>query len=224
MLLTLPDGPDERDVYRCLGYPDTAVPDEATRARVHAVCEALLTCARPRMVWKEIALSHAAPLLQGEDIAAHLAGCRACALLAVTLGAPVDAFVRSMGARDVTDAVLADTAASVLAEGAAQRAEEQVRAFYQARGEYLTARFSPGYGDFPVTVQAQVLALLDAPRAIGLCATQSSMLTPRKSVTALCGMAAQPVTGKLAGCAHCALRGTCAFRRKGKQCHDEKSV
>ena len=46
-------------------------------------------------------------------------------------------------------------------------------------------RFSPGYGDLPLELQGELLHLLDAPRKIGLCASASHILTPRKSVTAI---------------------------------------
>ena len=85
-------------------------------------------------------------------------------------------------------------------------------------GQFLTGRFSPGYGDYPIAVQNDLLRLLDAPRKIGLCATPTHLLTPRKSVTAVLGVAGHPVTGRRAGCANCALRERCAYRKEGKTC------
>ena len=63
------------------------------------------------------------------------------------------------------------------------------------------------------------LKLLDAQRKIGLCATDTCLLTPRKSITAICGEASVPVKGALAGCATCALRETCQKRKEGNPCH-----
>ena len=55
-------------------------------------------------------------------------------------------------------------------------------------GCFFPYRFSPGYGDLPLEVQGELLHLLDAPRRVGLCANESSLLTPRKSVTAILGI------------------------------------
>ena len=56
---------------------------------------------------------------------------------------------------------------------------------------------------------------------IGLCLTPDCLLTPRKSVTAILGTADHPVTGTKAGCATCALRTKCAYRKKGTTCATE---
>lgn len=69
-------------------------------------------------------------------------------------------------------------------------------------GRYLTGRYSPGYGDWPITVQPLVAAALDTARRAGLCVTDSNLMTPRKSVTALLGVSDHPVRGHLAGCGH----------------------
>ncbi|MDR1702298.1 MAG: methionine synthase, partial [Sporomusaceae bacterium] len=48
-------------------------------------------------------------------------------------------------------------------------------------------RFSPGYGDFELTAQPDILRLANA-QEIGLGVTASMMLIPRKSVTAIIGV------------------------------------
>ena len=58
-------------------------------------------------------------------------------------------------------------------------------------GLYLRSRFSPGYGDFSLDYQKELLILLDAPKRIGLTVTDSMMLTPTKSVTAVMGLTAE---------------------------------
>ena len=55
-------------------------------------------------------------------------------------------------------------------------------------GQYLTPAFSPGYGDWDLAAQRQVLDLLQAPKRIGLTLTAGGMLVPEKSITALVGL------------------------------------
>lgn len=52
----------------------------------------------------------------------------------------------------------------------------------------LTARFSPGYGDLPLSFQKVFEHLLDMHRQIGLAHSREYLLTPRKSVTAVIGL------------------------------------
>ena len=97
------------------------------------------------------------------------------------------------------------------------RVEEEIRAGFP--GCSFPHRFSPGYGDLPIQLQGELLALLDAPRRIGLCASERHILTPRKSVTAILGISREalpPVEER--SCQRCFLRGRCQYRLRGKTC------
>ena len=52
----------------------------------------------------------------------------------------------------------------------------------------LTDRFSPGYGDLPLEMQKDVMTALDCGRTVGITLTDSLLMTPSKSVTAIIGM------------------------------------
>lgn len=194
--------------------------DDATRALLETCAPPLLTAAAPRAVWLESdvdALS-AAGILTGADVMKHLAGCDRAILLAVTLGPAADLQIRRAGVGDIAAGVASDALGSALAEQAADAAEAALRHMAAGNGKYLTSRFSPGYGDWPIFVQPLVTAALDAQRRIGLCVTGTDLLLPRKSVTALLGVSDHPVKGHLAGCGHCALRARCEYRKRGKTC------
>lgn len=217
MELALPERFDTRQALRYLGI-STEEPDSATRALLRRAERTLRAAAGPRAVAVRAARDDISPYLQGNDILRHLEGCGSCVLLACTLGARVDAALRAAGASDMAYAVVLDALASVAVEQTADAAEQTLRNEERGEGQFLTGRFSPGYGDYPIAVQNDLLRLLDAPRKIGLCATPAHLLTPRKSVTAVLGVAGHPVTGRRAGCANCALRERCAYRKEGKTC------
>lgn len=65
--------------------------------------------------------------------------------------------------------------------------EDDIRAEL-APGESLVARYSPGYADFPLSAQRELLALLDAPRKVGVSLTDSLLMVPSKSVSAVIGV------------------------------------
>ncbi|MGN1059696.1 MAG: vitamin B12 dependent-methionine synthase activation domain-containing protein, partial [Clostridia bacterium] len=80
------------------------------------------------------------------------------------------------------------------------------------RGRSLRPRFSPGYGDFPLEMQKDIFRFLDCSRKIGVSLTESLLMVPGKSVSALVGisLAAAPCTA--AGCSLCE-QTECEFRR-----------
>lgn len=210
---------DRTQALRYLGVKGE--PDSATLELMDRAEQALLQAANPRMVTVTTSCAEMAPYLQGQDIARHLSGCEQCVLLGCTLGAEVDRIARSAAAADMAYAVVLDAMASVLTEAVADQAEQALREQFQTKGQFLTGRFSPGYGDWAISVQNDLVRLLDAPRKIGLCATTTHLLVPRKSITAILGVADHPVTGQRAGCAHCALREHCSYHKEGKTCESD---
>ena len=217
---TLPlEKPETVDLEQAARYMGArGGPDASTQALLERWAPPLLAAAAPRAVWLRAPVSALEDLWQGKDIARHLAGCGEAVLLAVTLGPGVDAQIRRAGAGDVAAGAASDALASALAEQATDQAEARLRAMAAAEGVYLTGRYSPGYGDWPIGVQPRIAALLDTSRRIGLCVTGTCLMLPRKSITAALGLSRTPVTGRRAGCAHCALRDKCEYRKRGETC------
>ena len=168
-------------------------PDTATRTLLEKCAVPILAAATPRAVWLKADVDSLleAGILQGGDVMKHLEGC------------PQDAL------------------GSALAEQAADAAEAELRQWAAREEKYLTGRFSPGYGDWPITVQPKVAAVLDTARRAGICVLNTNLMTPRKSVTAILGLSDHPVKGHLAGCGHCVLRARCEYRKRGKTCASE---
>ena len=218
---------NKEQVYRWVGYRSdchTITPE--LDGMVEDCIREVLETARPKAVFSPLlpiegesgAYSAAGLPLMGQDMAKHLEHCQQVLLLAVTLGAPLDMRIRRTEAVDMARAVVLDSAANVAVEEAAWQAEDEMRMELSASGLYLTGRYSPGYGDYPISVQKELLRLTDAGRKIGLSVTPSHIMTPRKSITAVLGAAKIPVKGHLAGCRHCVLQKTCLFRKRGTSC------
>lgn len=175
----------------------------------------LFRAAHPKFLYKIISLPDV-ELTVGEDIKRHLEGCNRAALLCATLGSEVDRLIRVAQIQDMAKAVVLDSMASVAIEQVCCQADELIAE--QLPGCFLTFRFSPGYGDYPIELQKTFLTRLDAPRKIGLSASESYLLIPAKSVTAIAGISENPIPQKKRGCAVCNLRETCQYRRNGEHC------
>lgn len=154
--------------------------------------------------------------LTGHMAATMLSSCSRAVLLLCTLGAGFEALYRKVAARDTAQAVLLDACGSAWVEAGCDAAQAEVAAHFP--GEYLTDRFSPGYGDLPLALQTDICTLLDSQRRLGVQVTQSLLLNPVKSVTAVIGLSDRPQPARVRGCGFCALRDSCAFRKEGKTC------
>jgi len=155
-------------------------------------------------------------ILTGEDIKRHLHNCWGIVLMCATLSGNIDHLIRTTQLKDMAKAIVINSLSSVAIEQVCNKAEEEI---YQSLGSYYkTWRYSPGYGDLPIDLQKEILAILDAPRKIGLCTADSMTLTPIKSVTAIIGLSNSPVAPAKRGCLCCNLKDTCQYRKAGNHC------
>ena len=170
-------------------------PDADTEARLEQAAQRCAAAVRPRHVYAFFPLERRAdgvavcgtPLcLTGQSIARHLEGAGQCALMAVTLGMQAEREQRQLAASgQLTQAVLFDAACSAYIEVAADVCQDELAGAAARRGLRAGGRFSPGYGDLPLQVQGALLAALDTPRRLGLTLTDSLLMLPRKSITAI---------------------------------------
>ena len=199
--------------------------DEVLQRQVAAMASKLTDALRPRYVYRvfdlereedAIVLTGTGVRLTGSTAGTMLAQSRRAALLACTLGPAFDTLLRKEQARDMGQAVVLDACGSAWVESGCNAAEEELRA--RLPGLFLTDRFSPGYGDLPLDIQPAVCAALDAGRRVGIHVSDSFLMNPMKSVTAVIGIADRPQMARIRGCAYCAMAASCRLRKGGKHC------
>ena len=117
----------------------------------------------------------------------HLEGCRDVYLLCGTQGAGFDAFLRRASVDSGVDALIVQAIGAAAVEKSVDGCEDEIRAEL-APGESLAPRYSPGYGDFPLAANRVILERLDAPRRVGVSLTETLLLVPSKTVTAVIGV------------------------------------
>ena len=206
----------KNEALRYLGYRGHD-PDEATAELIEKGYDELSRAVSPHVCHKLVEKGAAVTLLRGEDIMKHLADSERVIFFAATLGAGADRVIRTAEIRNMAYALVLDALASAMTEEYCDEIEEQLKAAY---GGHFTWRFSPGYGDYPIDVQPDIIRFLNAEKLIGLTVTESNILIPRKSVTAVIGISEHEQSKGARGCATCSMRETCSFRRGGKTCRD----
>ena len=85
-------------------------------------------------------------------------------------------------------AVVLQACAAAELEEYCDEQQKKISTELEKSGLYLRPRFSPGYGDFPIEFQEPIMRMLDCAKKIGLTMTDSYMMSPTKSVTAIIGI------------------------------------
>ena len=103
-----------------------------------------------------------------------------------TIGAEFDAWQRRLSVTSAADALLSQQIGLDAVEKVMDEVEEKSKAEVEVEGRKLLPRKSPGYGDLPLSLSRTIISELDATRKIGVSITDSDLLVPSKSVTAIC--------------------------------------
>ena len=151
--------------------------------------------------------------LTGKDITEHLKDCNKAIIFAATLSADADRLINRYKVKDMTSALILDCMASAAIEQYCDMAEKEI-----GNDRNMTWRFSPGYGDLPIGLQREFISSINAEKLIGLTVTDSNILIPRKSVTAVIGLSDREIPKGRRGCAICSMAESCQYRKRGEHC------
>ncbi len=214
-------GINRKETLQYLGYLGSEIPEQLEQDLTRCEEEVLKT-ARPRVLWKLFSLEQDGRFAgtafspRGHDVQKLLKDCNQVILIAVTLGSETEQLLRRSQIRNMGDAVILDAAASAAVENVCDNLCKDLAERFAPR--YLTDRFSPGYGDFPFAQQRELFGVLDITRQIGVSLSESGLMLPQKSVTALIGVADRPQEHRHRGCASCTMFETCRFRKEDTHC------
>lgn len=131
-----------------------------------------------------IAQSHT--LFSGKNMSKLLKQCPFVTLMASTIGPSLEEKVEALKADNPSDAYFLEVVGGWMADYMAEQVDRRIEAEVVKSGYARTMRYSPGYGDWDLTCQAEMIRLVQAQR-IGIRLTESFIMIPRKSVTAAIG-------------------------------------
>lgn len=129
--------------------------------------------------------------IESKSLYKTIRDCENVIIMSITLGPDVDRIIKKYAIIDMPRAVVLQSCAAALLEEYCNLFEEVLNQQLEQELQkkvYFRPRFSPGYGDFSILHQKELLEMVDANKRIGLSMTEGYMLTPTKSVTALIGM------------------------------------
>ena len=187
----------EDEVRRALGYGGHGRPSRAVAARLHALWPEATALLRPRGCFRRASKEEARHAgVPRPDGPAVLALC--------TIGPDLEAESARRQADGATlDALVLDSIGSAAAEAAADALNAVVCERLGPEGLHAAPRESPGYGDWPVTCQRELLALLPAAE-LGVVLSPGLMMIPRKSVSFAVRLVDRPLAAT-SQCERCGL-------------------
>ena len=174
---------DVKEILRYARWPEAS----ADMKLLNSCLRELLPDLRYAVCWREmnVRVQDDGVDLEGLAIpsaalAGRLNGCGRALLFAATVGAAPDRLIRKYSRLSPVRALLFQAIGT-------ERVEALCDAF-TCDFPVIGQRFSPGYGDLPLSCQKQIFELLDCPRRLGLTLTESLLMLPAKSVTAIQGI------------------------------------
>lgn len=153
--------------------------------------------------------------VESQSLAKNLDGATGAAVFCVTLGAGLDRLISKALSLSPAAGVCIDAISAAAIEGYADILSNEILDILHKDGLYPRPRFSPGYGDFDINYQKDILNLTNAQKLCGVHLSQSLMMIPSKSITAVIGFAKSKMQRTQKGCIFCEKKD-CQYRREGK--------
>lgn len=139
-----------------------------------------------KILENKVLLDKSDTLMKGKSLVRILKDCEYCSLFVTTIGHDLENHVSEMAKDDPSGAFFLENIGSWMAEYMAETVNNRIAQEIIKTGFIPKKRYSAGYGDWPVTSQQEILELVEAKR-IGVSISESSLMIPQKSVSALIG-------------------------------------
>ncbi len=144
--------------------------------------------------------------VKSESLQKNLCGCDYAYILAATTGIEAHRLIERNGIISPLKGIVTDCVGSAAIEDFCNKINLSLE-----NPEFLRPRFSPGYGDLPLECQRDIVEFLQTKKNIGMSLTESLMMVPVKSVTAIIGIGKEKNKCTGPGCMIC-QNDNCPYR------------
>ena len=157
-------------------------------------------------------------ILESNDLYEILKDCNECILMTATLGINIEKDIKKYSCTELTKGIIIDSCATTAIEEVCDRVQNEIENNILKNGQYLTFRYSPGYGDLSIEKNTEILNILNGQKEIGLTITNSGIMIPRKSVIAIIGITDKKVEQDKTSCSTCKNKSKCKFKKGVNSC------
>lgn len=194
--------PDMSELFRYAGYEKKDIPNiENSIQKTAEEAEAeIASCMNCRAVYirfplqiqnadndkKKLIFSHYE--ITSHNLGVNLTDCTALYLFAATLGPAPDKAIQKANRLNPVKAVFLQAAGAMYIEQYCDLLQATLEDDEKKSGNVLVPRYSPGYGDVPLTEQKTFFEILQCQKNLALTLNNSLIMSPEKSVTAFIGI------------------------------------
>ena len=118
--------------------------------------------------------------VESEALSRASSDCEYAYLMCATLGIEADRLIMRRSGMSVAEGFVIDALSDAMIEGVCDFAEREL-----CGDGYSSIRFSPGYGDLPLSVGREIVSCLNGEKLLGVRFTDSDMMIPKKTVSAI---------------------------------------
>ena len=146
-------------------------------------------------------------------ISQYIKGASHVVIYLVTIGEEIEnaASLETKG-KEPLEGYLLDRLGSFAVESLAEAVENKIRKDYSILRKSVSRRYSPGYCDWPIEEQRILNKIIDYSK-IGVSLTESCMMNPKKSISAIVAVANKGVFTKSGSTCEICERKDCSYRR-----------
>lgn len=214
---------NKKETLRYLGYRGQEL-DTHMESLIDKTSQELLNTIVPKSVHQEfpctitndITIQLGSLVFESKHLAKNLKGCDRAVIFAATIGSSADTLIKRYSIMNLAKASIVQAAGAALIETFCDTLEDSIRLEAQKRNLYLRPRFSPGYGDLALEVQKSIFNVLECSKRIGITLTDSCLMYPSKSVTAIIGLSKFPKNCMKEKCNSCS-NAECDYRASSKR-------
>ncbi|MGN0672116.1 MAG: hypothetical protein ACI4KE_05730 [Anaerovoracaceae bacterium] len=170
---------DTRELKQRLGGADISIASDALK-KVESAMNPRYVLRLADVVHTDEGVDLGFGEIKSSNLKRNLRDCRTAYLICITIGSEIDGLLRRESVMGPSSQYLADACASAAVETAVDYVQKSL-------GVKTMARFAPGYGDFSIEYQKDLLEFTGAGR-IGVTLTDSNLMIPTKTITCIMGV------------------------------------
>lgn len=177
-------------IAEAIRYAGARAGDDSSETLLFSCIEEGAGCVRPSVCYVETDVNiDAETVCLGEmrvcsrTLSRTLCGCERAVIFVATVGAAADRLIARYSRISPSRALMLDAFFSERVERVCDAFEEYLRTENETG-----VRVSAGYGDIPIELQREIFLRLCPERRIGVSLTDSLLMTPTKSVSAIIGI------------------------------------
>lgn len=209
---------NQHEIFRYLGYGKNTPTEEVLNVirecekEVEKIAECRYRIVRLPLFMNGVHIKIGSLEFDSENLSRNLKDCHEVLLFAATLGIEIDRKLSLYSRINVSKAAIFQATAAAAIEAFCNETQKAIESKMAEEGLFVRPRFSPGYGDVPLSIQKAFLSEINAVKTVGIALTDGNLMVPEKSVSAFMGLSKTNTRCHIEGCESCGKKD-CLYKR-----------